>query len=185
MSDDPNACGNTVPGYPDWVCTEPAGHRGAHANYYNEWYDPDPWVKLDEARAELAQCKARSAKWAALLDEIQQVAEEFCPLAVPHNDLPTIMRGIALQRDGQHELKDHLADTAARLTAELAQYKALLQRLIALAETEERLSDSPSPDSIHEILMFLRSAASLKRGIADVEAGRVKRLDWLSGEDQK
>lgn len=62
---------------------------------------------------------------------IMAVIEQYLPEALPFNTLPEIVGGIARQRDFQHELKDHLAEVARRLTDER-------DRAIAEAVADER-----------------------------------------------
>ena len=92
------------------------------------------------------------------LRELEQIVAGFSPEAVPFNDLPTMVRGLGLQRDSQHELKDHLADTARQLTEERDRLRELNSRIIAeerrlLAHVEDMraLYDPDNPEAVEAV----------------------------------
>lgn len=77
------------------------------------------------AEAQLAEAQTAAQAWReraeyddGLISRIWDAVREYLPDAIGHNTLPEIVAGIARQRDGQHEIKDHLADVARRLTTE-------------------------------------------------------------------
>jgi hypothetical protein len=94
-------------------------HRGMDAAQLRRQYDdmgavnyPDDAVVV--LLAEVAAAEQRGAEKAQIA--IWAIAREYLPAAIGFNTLPEIMRGIARQRDAQREIKDHLADTARKLT---------------------------------------------------------------------
>lgn len=80
---------------------------------------------------------------------ITEAIREVLPEALGHNSLPDIVRGIGRQRDCQHELKDHLADVARRLTDE--RDSAVAE---AVAEERQRIAELVTaalvPDDVDE-----------------------------------
>lgn len=77
------------------------------------------------AEAQLAEAQTAAQAWReraeyddGLISRIWDAVREYLPDAIGHNTLPEIVAGIARQRDGQHEIKDHLADIARKLTSE-------------------------------------------------------------------
>lgn len=89
---------------------------------------PAPWFRgtpeslgmLEAERAEVMAVEAAAVRAEAVAerDAIIEVIQQYLPEALPFNTLPEIVGGIARQRDFQHELKDHLAAVARRLTEE-------------------------------------------------------------------
>jgi hypothetical protein len=87
---------------------------------------------IAHAREDVPKLVAEVKQLRAELTEVHAVAVEFLPDAIGLNTLPEIMAGIARQRDFQHEVKDHLAETAGKLTAERDASLAEVERLRAV-----------------------------------------------------
>lgn len=108
--------------------------------------------------------------------EIWAVAREYLPEAIGHNTLPEIMRGIARQRDFQHEIKDHLADVARKLTERVAESEAaranLQQVLVDHDQVRADLLARLQADRLREWQQGSDEIARLKAEVAAEQRGR-------------
>ena len=79
---------------------------------------PNDMEFIAAARSDVPALVAEVERLRAEQSEVLAVIRKYLPEAIGFNTLPEIVAGIARQRDFQHEVKDHLAETAQRLTTE-------------------------------------------------------------------
>lgn len=109
--------------------------KGQRDIYIARWQAVE--AQLAEAQTAAQAWRERAEYDDGLISRIWDAVREYLPDAIGHNTLPEIVAGIARQRDGQHEIKDHLADAARKLTTERDAASVTLDKIREFARNVE------------------------------------------------